>query len=160
MTEAYENLTKEYLGVKIDPCGFKMIAMPLIVPQKTNSGLIIVDSQRDRISEDSMVAKILAMGVEAGKDEKTFPYGPHCKIGDWVHISINDKQPKRINNKLCFYISDNKCNSILDRNDLIKIASLESYFNSIDELEKFMKLDQSKEDYLQAINAYQSRLSI
>jgi chaperonin GroES len=68
------------------PTGFRIILAPLTVAEKTAGGIILPDQRRDDESAASVIACVLAMGDDCYADEKRFPHGAWCKVGDWVLV--------------------------------------------------------------------------
>jgi co-chaperonin GroES (HSP10) len=66
------------------PVGYKlMVAIPEVA-EKTAGGIIRPDQLRDKEGSAGIVAMVVSMGGMAYKDEKRFPDGPWCAVGDWV----------------------------------------------------------------------------
>lgn len=69
-----------------DPVGYKMLLM-LPEPDKTyDSGILKADQTVHNDEVSSVVAFVAKMGPDCYKDEKKFPNGPWCKVGDFVII--------------------------------------------------------------------------
>ncbi len=67
-----------------DPTGYKLlIALP--EPKKTTDGGIIkADMTLQKEEVGSICGFVMKMGPDAYSDERRFPNGPYCKVGDWV----------------------------------------------------------------------------
>ena len=68
------------------PCGHQiLIALPS-VKEKTEGGVILPDEHVDRENLAAICGYVLAIGPDAyvTTEEKAFPGGAYCKIGDWV----------------------------------------------------------------------------
>jgi co-chaperonin GroES (HSP10) len=60
-----------------------LVAIPKM-PDTTSGGIIKPDALVDKEQMASMFGMVLAMGPDAYVDQKRFPSGPACKLGDWV----------------------------------------------------------------------------
>jgi co-chaperonin GroES (HSP10) len=69
------------------PCGYSIVlALPEV--EKKFSGTDI-EKPSDTLMNDqvaSVVGFVIAMGPDCYKDEKRFPSGPYCKLGDFVLV--------------------------------------------------------------------------
>jgi co-chaperonin GroES (HSP10) len=64
--------------------GYHILVRPMSVKKKTKTGIILPDRTVDDISYLTTVGKVLSVGDVAYRDEKKFPNGPWCKVGDYV----------------------------------------------------------------------------
>lgn len=70
-----------------DPVGHHMlVALPTFAEQ-TAGGIIIPGAVNERERAATVVGTVLAMGGSCYKDQKRFPEGPWCKVGDTVLFS-------------------------------------------------------------------------
>ena len=71
-----------------DPVGYKILIMMPKAEEKTDGGVFIPDSHRDREAHAFMVGYVLKLGADAYKDAEGFKpkfiSGPWCKEGDFV----------------------------------------------------------------------------
>ena len=137
-----ENLTLEYLGVYEEPCGYCVLVMAPVFPEKRKSGLILPEDANKRISKETMAGKVIAMGKECYQDEKTFPMGPHVCVGDWVKFHQFAKEADMINGETCYWVNDNKFRSVLgteNPEDVIKSLNLTDQNLTLDQIEEEMR---------------------
>lgn len=136
----HENLSKEYLGFTVNPCGYRILVLCYQPPEKTKSGLIQLSSTISQKQKDLCAALVLAIGLDAYHNKEQFPSGPHVKPGDWVNISGFERELKIFEgapDKLCFYLNDNRFNCTIPREDFSK--SVNSYL-TIEEIEENLKI--------------------
>ena len=69
------------------PTGWRILVMPYMGKEKTEGGIHVPDSVRDKESRVTVVAYVVKMGALAYKDVDKFGTdGDWCKEGDWVCI--------------------------------------------------------------------------
>lgn len=90
MSEAHgdEELTEEQLEAALPkPAGFRLlIALPKVEDKFEGTNIIKTKEVQQHEQVTSVIALVLDMGPEAYKDEKRFPSGPWCKVGDYVIV--------------------------------------------------------------------------
>lgn len=76
-------------AVKIPtPCGYHLV---IALPPKTEKvgSLYKPQENADIDYRRSIVVEVVAMGVHAYQDKERYPYGPWCKVGDWIMIGTH-----------------------------------------------------------------------
>ena len=69
------------------PTGWRILVMPYMGKEKTDGGIHVPDSIREKESRETVVAYVVKMGTLAYKDVDKFGTdGDWCKEGDWVCI--------------------------------------------------------------------------
>ena len=69
------------------PTGWRILVMPYMGKEKTEGGIHVPDSVREKESRATVVAYVISMGPLAYKDiDKFGTDGDWCKVGDWVCI--------------------------------------------------------------------------
>lgn len=122
-----ENLTKDYLGFKIEPTGYKMVAMFYYPPEESDGGLLFTTETRDDLKDRFLLGKILAIGKEAFQKEGMFPNGPHVKVGDWCHISRASREDKITADNIVYcYLNDTGTHGIIPDNEIVGALGLSS----------------------------------
>jgi len=97
-----------------EPSGFKMlIAMPEL-EEKTDSGIFIPESSRDREQTASIVGFVLKQGPLSYGDESKFPSGPWCKVGDWVVFRAYSGTRLKIHGKEFRIINDDTVEAVVE----------------------------------------------
>jgi co-chaperonin GroES (HSP10) len=143
----HDNLTEEYLGVFIEPTGFRMIAVPYFPPEKTKGGIYLTDYDREEIADFYMVSKILAIGDEAFSSKEIFPNGPRVNVGDWVHITRSSREDKKTHDGIkYFYLNDSATNGIIpdfENNILKSVGLFKESFTTDQAIEAFNEFEQS-----------------
>ena len=66
------------------PTGWRLLVLPFKMKEKTKGGIIMGQDTLEKQQVASQCGNVLAMGPDAYGDEKRFPDGPWCKVGDWV----------------------------------------------------------------------------
>ena len=87
------------------PTGYRILIAALKVADKTDGGVLLPDSHKDREAVASVVGFVLALGPDAYASKDKFPNGPYCKEGDFVifrsysgtRISVEDQEFRIIN---------------------------------------------------------------
>lgn len=62
-----------------------LIAMPKL-KEASEGGILLPDSHLTKEGLASIIGSVVAIGPDAYKDEKRFPSGPWCQVGDWVLV--------------------------------------------------------------------------
>ena len=78
-----KEVTKEKAKLP-EPTGWRLIVLPFKMDEKTKGGIIMNETTLEKQQVASQCGNVLAMGPDAYGDEKRFPDGPWCKVGDWV----------------------------------------------------------------------------
>ena len=69
------------------PTGYRiLVALPQVKDTYGDSGIIKSASELKNDEISSMVVQVVDMGPDAYLDEKRFPNGPYCKVGDYLMI--------------------------------------------------------------------------
>ena len=84
------------------------------VEEKTEGG-IIKSAQSIHYEEVlSPVLFVMAIGPDAYKDEKRFPSGPSCKVGDFVLVRPNTGTRVKIHGREFRIITDDSVEAVVD----------------------------------------------
>ncbi len=83
-SEATQSVLEEMLDLLPDPVGPKILIVTPTIEEKTAGGIIKPTSAVHREEVASTVGMVVKIGRDAFKDEKRFPSGPWCKVGDFV----------------------------------------------------------------------------
>lgn len=96
------------------PTGYKLlIALP--DPEETTAGGIIKASEtlyNEEIS--SITGFVVAMGPDAYADEKRFPNGPYCKVGDWIMMRAFSGTRFKIHGKEFRLLNDDSIEAVVE----------------------------------------------
>lgn len=82
--QAAPQLTEQQIP---QPTGYRLlVAIPEIQETYGDSGIVkaVAEIRNEEVS--TMVVRVVDMGPDAYNDEKRFPNGPYCQIGDFVLI--------------------------------------------------------------------------
>jgi co-chaperonin GroES (HSP10) len=79
---------KQEYDIHVHPCGYNVLIMMPVRPEKTNSGIYRPDSYRAKEQVASVSATVVEIGPDAFQDPDHFPHPetPWCKVGDYVLI--------------------------------------------------------------------------
>ena len=66
------------------PSGWRILVLPFTPKEKTSGGIIIAQESLDRLRIATNCGYVLKIGPLAYHDQKRYPTGPWCKVGDWV----------------------------------------------------------------------------
>jgi chaperonin GroES len=85
--KAEKEAKKKSLTERIpQPTGWRLLVMPYMGREKTDSGIYVPDQARERESRATVVAYVVKVGPLAYSDHDKFGDQPWCKEGDWVCI--------------------------------------------------------------------------
>ncbi len=89
-----------------DPKGYHLLCIVPKSEETFESGIVKADDTKFRDEILSPVLFVLKMGPEAYKDEKRFPSGPRCKVGDFVICRPNSGTRLKIHGQELRLIND------------------------------------------------------
>ena len=69
-----------------EPSGYRILCAIPDIEDKFDNGLIKADVTMHHEELLTTVLFVIKMGPDAYKDEKRFPSGPYCKVGDFVLV--------------------------------------------------------------------------
>ena len=97
-----------------EPTGWKvLIALPE-VEEKTEAGIYKPDKALEIEAVSTVLGCVLKMGPLAYKDEKKFPTGPWCEVGDWVLMRAFSGTRIKIHGKEFRLINDDTVEAVVD----------------------------------------------
>lgn len=67
-----------------NPAGFKILCMVPKIDSTFKSGIVKSDETIKVEQQVSVVLYVVKMGPDCYRDEKRFPSGPWCKVGDFI----------------------------------------------------------------------------
>ena len=97
-----------------EPSGFKMLIVMPELEEKTDGGIFIPETSRDREQTASIVGFVLKQGPLAYGDDQKFPSGPWCKIGDWVVFRAYSGTRLKIHGKEFRIINDDTVEAVVE----------------------------------------------
>jgi co-chaperonin GroES (HSP10) len=103
-------LMEKKIGCHLPVEGHRILLKAVTLPEKTKSGLYMSEQSKELAAVGYDIGLVVGVGPEAYRDKERFPYGPRCKVGDWVDFSPFEKQKKKFNNYICFVINDDRVN--------------------------------------------------
>jgi len=97
-----------------EPTGWKvLIALPE-VEEQTEAGIYKPDKALEIEAVSTVLGCVLKMGPLAYKDEKKFPTGPWCEVGDWVLMRAFSGTRIKIHGKEFRLINDDTVEAVVD----------------------------------------------
>jgi co-chaperonin GroES (HSP10) len=111
-------LMEKELGAYIEVKNYLILVKSVVLPDITKGGVILPDIVRDLNQRSYNIGQVLSMGPEAYYPPEKFPFGPACKIGDWVRYSAMERDPETINGHLCYFLTDQKIHAVIPLDQL------------------------------------------
>ena len=97
------------------PTGWRILVMPYMGKEKTEGGIHVPDSVREKESRATVVAYVIKMGPLAYKDVDKFGTdGDWCKEGDWVVFRAYSGTRMKIYGKEFRLINDDTVEAVVD----------------------------------------------
>ena len=98
------------------PAGYRLlVAIPEVKETYGDSGIVKAANEIKNEEVSTMVVRVLDMGPDAYKDEKRFPNGPYCQIGDYVLIRAYSGTRFKIHGKELFrVINDDSVEAVVE----------------------------------------------
>jgi co-chaperonin GroES (HSP10) len=98
------------------PTGYRMlVAIPEIKETYGDSGIVKAATEMKNEELSTMVVRVVDMGPDAYSDEKRFPNGPYCQIGDYVLIRAYSGTRFKIHGKEMFrIINDDSVEAVVE----------------------------------------------
>lgn len=104
-----EVMTKE-IGIYIEVRKYLILLKSLQIPEKSKCGIYKTDREIERCKKEYDVGLVIGIGEEAYREPNRFPFGPMCKVGDWVYFARFEQAPNKYNGYDCFTVMDDKIN--------------------------------------------------
>jgi co-chaperonin GroES (HSP10) len=115
-----KTLIEEKLGTDIDVHGYRILVLAPAISEKTKGGIILSDSLRALESRGHNIGLVLKLGPLAYQPSEKFGGKPYCNVGDWVIYSSYERDEIKINDKLCFFINDERIYATIPDINVIK----------------------------------------
>ena len=96
-----------------EPVGYHILVAIPDVEDKYDSGLIKADSTMHTEEVLSTVFFVVKMGADCYKDEKRFPNGPWCKVGDFILARPNSGTRLKIHGREFRLINDDSIEAVV-----------------------------------------------
>lgn len=97
-----------------DPVGYHILVAIPDIEEKYDSGLIKADTTLHTEEVLSTVFFVVKLGPDCYKDEKRFPNGPWCKVGDFVLARPNSGTRLRIHGREFRLLNDDSIEAVVD----------------------------------------------
>ena len=78
------NISEEVEKFLPSPQGYRVLVACPGIDEKTEGGILIAESLREKESTASIFGMVISLGPDAYLDQDKFQNGPYCKAGDWV----------------------------------------------------------------------------
>lgn len=96
-----------------EPSGYHILVAIPEIEDKFESGLLKADSTMHYEEVLSTVFFVVKMGPDCYKDEKRFPTGPWCKVGDFILARPNSGTRLKIHGREFRLINDDSVEGIV-----------------------------------------------
>jgi co-chaperonin GroES (HSP10) len=96
-----------------DPATFHLLCMLPEAQEEYEGGLLKAGQTMQFEELLSPVLFVAKMGPDAFKDEKRFPSGPSCKVGDFVIVRPNTGTRMKIHGTECRIINDDSVEAVV-----------------------------------------------
>lgn len=96
-----------------EPAGYHILVAIPEIEEKYDSGLIKADSTKHYEEVLSTVFFVVKMGPDCYKDDKRFPSGPWCKVGDFVLARPNSGTRLKIHGREFRLINDDSIEGVV-----------------------------------------------
>ena len=136
------SLMKKEIGCWFPVESHRLLLKAITLPHKTKGGVLLTSQSRD-FNTVYDIGLVIGIGPESYRDPSRFPYGPRCKIGDWIDFAPMEKQKKPYNGYLCYVIHDDRVNYPVP--DVTKVVT-EYRGYSLEEVQQIMAEERSAED--------------
>lgn len=97
-----------------EPKGYKLLVALPEFEEKTDGGIFIPGKVLESEQTASIVGFVLKMGDIAYGDEKKFPTGPWCNVGDWVLFRAYSGTRIKIHGKEFRLINDDSIEAVVE----------------------------------------------
>ena len=97
------------------PTGWRILVMPYMGKEKTEGGIHVPDSVREKVARATVVAYVVKMGPLAYKDVDKFGTdGDWCKEGDWIVFRAFTGTRLKIHGKEFRIINDDNVEAVVE----------------------------------------------
>ena len=97
-----------------DPSGYRILCTIPEIDDKFDNGLIKADVTMHHEELLTTVLFVIKMGPDAYKDEKRFPSGPYCKVGDFVLVRPHAGTRLKIHGRDFRIINDDSVEGVVE----------------------------------------------
>jgi co-chaperonin GroES (HSP10) len=97
-----------------EPSGYHILVAIPEIEDKFESGIIKADSTMHFEEVLSTVFFVVKMGPDCYKDDKRFPSGPWCKVGDFILARPNSGTRLKIHGREFRLINDDSVEAVVD----------------------------------------------
>jgi len=107
-------MTEEVKATQLpDPVTYHLLCAIPKSPEEFDNGLAKAETTRFYEELLSPVLFVMKMGPDAYKDEKRFPNGPSCKVGDFVLVRPNTGTRVKIHGQEFRIINDDSVEAVV-----------------------------------------------
>lgn len=105
-----------------DPSGYRILVAIPSVSEKTEGGIIRPDTLRKLEETASIFGYVVSLGPDCYRDDKRFPGGPWCKVGDWVIFRSYSGTRLKIDEQEFRLINDDTIEAVVESPEKISRA--------------------------------------
>jgi len=105
-----------------EPSGYKLLIALPAPDEKTDGGIIKSSATLNQEEVSSICGFVLDMGPDAYWEEKKFPNGPYCAVGDWVMFRAYSGTRFKVEGKEFRLINDDSVEAVVqDPRAILKV---------------------------------------
>lgn len=104
------------------PTGYRLLVSVPEFKEKTSGGIFIPEETKKLEGTANIVGLVEAMGPDAYRDEKRFPGGPWCKLGDYVIFRSYSGTRLKVDGREFRLINDDTVEGVVDGPDAVERA--------------------------------------
>ena len=116
---SYQTDLKNIAAKLPKPTGYRILVAAAKMEEKKGS-VILPDEYRSLENTASIVGNVIAVGPDAYRDEKKFPTGAWCKVGDWILYKSYSGTRLRVGEVELRLLSDDQVDAVIDDPRLIE----------------------------------------
>jgi co-chaperonin GroES (HSP10) len=96
------------------PKGYYLLVALPEVKEKSDGGIVLLETTTERERVATMTGLVLAMGPEAYVDKSRFPSGPRCELGEWAVMEAYSGIRVKVDGKEFRLISDDQVKATVE----------------------------------------------
>lgn len=97
-----------------EPVGYKILCAVPSADEEFESGLVKADITRNIEEQVTTVLFVMKLGPDAYRDKEKYPFGPWCKVGDFVLVRTYTGTRFKIFGKEFRIINDDQIDGIVE----------------------------------------------
>lgn len=110
-----EDICIQEIGCDIEVKGYRILIKSAELPEKSKGGLILTESYKNMERRTKNLGRVLKIGPTAFTDRFE---DRRVNVGDWILYSIYEREEVYPNDKLCYFINDERVYASVKEYDL------------------------------------------